>query len=210
MENLKDIWNSQDLSKDQVNNKEIGPMLKKKSSSVAKWILIVSIIEFTLPYLVVLFGMDGEEIRSQYEAIGIAKLMDFTTVLTVIISIGFIYQFYKNYKKISIDQSLADLMKSIVKTRDVVKTYIYYNLTLVSVLYIYILYEIFSSKQHFLAYFQLENSPEVYEEHFWPILAVTTLVLAIVVLLLFLFYRFTYMYLLKRMCKNYTELKTQD
>lgn len=210
MENLKDIWNNQDLSKDQVNSSDVSPMLKKKSSSVAKWILIVSIIEFTLPYLILLLGMDGDEIRSQYEAIGISKLMDFTTVLTVIISIGFIYQFYKNYKKINIDQSVADLMKSIVKTRDVVKTYIYYNLTLVSVLYIYILYEIFSSKEHFLAYFQLQSSPEIYEEYFWPILGVTTFFLSLVVLVLFLFYRFTYMQLLKRMCKNYTELRTQD
>ena len=79
------------LSFDQIHN-----MIWKKSSSIVKWILIISVLEFTLPQLLYLLPSykDGMEI---YENIGIAKYLKVLSGLTYLVAFYFIFQFYKRF-----------------------------------------------------------------------------------------------------------------
>ena len=43
---LKKAWKKEERSFDQVSEKDIYGMLHQKSSSIVKWILIISIVEF--------------------------------------------------------------------------------------------------------------------------------------------------------------------
>ena len=49
---LKKDWKKNENSFEQVSEKEIYKMIHKKSSSIVKWILIISILEFTILNLI--------------------------------------------------------------------------------------------------------------------------------------------------------------
>ena len=102
---LKKQWQKSTNSFEQVSEIEIYKMIHKNSSSVVKWILIVSILEF-----VILNGISFFVSDNAYETI--LALYPFLSVLEKInylIIIIFIYCFYRNYKAISTLQS-ADII----------------------------------------------------------------------------------------------------
>lgn len=205
MEELKHIWNQQDLSRDHLKTEEVKPLLTKKSKSVAKWILIISLIEFILPNLIYLF-IDTKSIDHQYEIIGLNTFMKIITFINYAVALGFIFVFFKNYKRISMDQSVKQLMKSIVNTRKVVKSYIYYNLISLSFINLIVIVVIFSDYDKMIEYFQIDISQTPVESIWLTLLIATIVVMALAVLLLWLFYRITYGYLLKRLLRNYKEI----
>ena len=51
LDNLKDLWKNQGESKIRFTQDDISEMVQKKSSSIVKWILIISLLEFILPNL---------------------------------------------------------------------------------------------------------------------------------------------------------------
>ncbi|MGA9269949.1 MAG: hypothetical protein WBV45_04955, partial [Lutimonas sp.] len=55
LENLKDLWQNQTVTGLNYTKEDIHNMVKKKSTSIVKWILIISIIELLLPYVLILF-----------------------------------------------------------------------------------------------------------------------------------------------------------
>ena len=48
---LKKAWKKEECSFDQVSEKDIYGMLHQKSSSIVKWILIISIVEFACVFI---------------------------------------------------------------------------------------------------------------------------------------------------------------
>ena len=99
MGKLKDIWKQQDLSDQNIRREDLKKLLSKKSKSIAKWILIISIIEFVIPHFIYLFT-DKTSIQEQYNLIGIQNFMYFTNLTTYVVGAVFVYYFYQNYKKI--------------------------------------------------------------------------------------------------------------
>ena len=115
-------------------------MVQKRSTSLVKWILIISILEFILPNLLVLFT-DLDASKRIYTEYGLNNVIRYYTIIHVAIILAFIYVFYRNYRRISADSSIRELLKDILKTRSTVKYYIYYNLTMMGIIGIHVFYK---------------------------------------------------------------------
>ena len=121
---LKKDWKKKEHTFDQVSENEIYSMLHKRSSSIVKWILIISILEF-----VILNGLGF--VISNKEIENFEKLHPYLNLVekaNYFILLGFIYLFYKNYKSISVMDSSKKLLQDIFKTRKTVNFYIYWNI----------------------------------------------------------------------------------
>ncbi len=129
LELLKKDWQKKEGLMPKLSYDEIYSMLWKKSSSIVKWIFIISVIEFVLPHLLYLLPSvrDGMDF---YEQLGVKNLMIGISVFNYLVVFYFIYQFYRRYKEISVLESARDLMHRIIRTRRTVKHYIIFALSL--------------------------------------------------------------------------------
>ena len=201
LDNLKNIWKNQGESRIKFSEGDIFEMVHKKSSSIVKWILIISIIEFILPNMI-LFFTDFESTQRLYENYGLKNIMKIYTIIHVIVILGFIYCFYKNYKNISAENSVRKLLKSILNTRKTVKYYIYYNIVMAAIIGIHMFYKIFNSPLF------INKLPENTN-----MVVIWLIALGLFALILFLFwgfYRIIYGILLKKLNHNYKELRNNQ
>lgn len=197
LDNLKDIWKNQNESVIRFTEDDIYKMVHKRSSSVVKWILIISILEFVLPNIFLLFS-DFKSTKEVYESYGLNNIMLFYTVIHVVIILGFIYYFYKNYRNISADSSVKSLLHDILKTRSTVKYYIYYNLSIAAIIGLHVFYIVFNSDVF------INKLPE--NTSMIGIWVIAILLFGIALLLFWVFYRIVYGFLLKKLQRNYKEL----
>lgn len=197
LEKLKDVWKNQGDSVIKFSGEDINNMLQKKSSSIVKWILIISILEFVLPNLIYIVT-DHDASRRINENYGLTNITMIYTAVHVVIICVFIYFFYKNYKNISVDSSVKELLSDILKTRKTVKYYIYYNLTMAAIIGVHIFYIVFNSESF------LEKIPE--ELNLITVWLVALSLLAIAIFIFWIFYRILYGILLKKLNKNYDDL----
>lgn len=201
LDNLKDIWKNQGESIIRFSEDDIYKMVHKRSSSVVKWILIISILEFVLPNIFLLFS-DFKSTKEVYESYGLNNIMLFYTVVHVVIILGFIYFFYKNYRNISADSSVKNLLHDILKTRSTVKYYIYYNLSIAAIIGLHVFYIVFNSDVF------INKLPE--NTSMIGIWVIAILLFGIALLLFWVFYRIIYGFLLKKLQRNYKELIHKD
>lgn len=197
LEKLKGVWQDQNDSAIKFTKSDIFSMIQKKSSSVVKWILIVSIIEFILPNLILLFT-DNTASKKLYDNYDLNGIMLNYTILYVIIIIGFIYYFYKNYKNISADNSVKELLHSIILTRKTVKYYINTNLTLAAIIGLHVFYKVFNSPVF------MDKLPE--NTNMLTVWATAITVFAIVLFLFWCVYKIVYGFFLRKLKRNYKEL----
>ena len=145
---LKKDWKKQSESLPKYSFDELSKLIHKKSSSIVKWIFIISVLEFVLPHLALLF-IDRDSSSNQL-SINSLHLNNFSTVITVVFYLGalfFIYLFYKNYKLISANSDSKTLMHNILKTRKTVKYYIWFALSFIPILGVTIAYRAFKSDE---------------------------------------------------------------
>lgn len=201
LEILKRDWKKKENNFDQVSEKEIHAMLHKKSSSIVKWILIISIFEFVLLRVL--------DISSFFDEANVLlmkqnHLYDFNLILTffnlVVFSV-FIYLFYKNFKAINVISSVKQLMTNILKTRKIVTYYIWYNLALISITAFFVL----------TSFFKYNSEINTLYEKFPYVFVIGSIaVIGFILALAWLFYKLVYGILLKRLNNNYKELKKLD
>lgn len=203
LELLKKDWVKSDAKFEKKSASQIYPMLLKKSSSIVKTLFYISVAELVfwivinaLPFIM------SDTYRAKHEELYSSNLFIILSVLSYAIIILFVYLLYKSYKSISVTDNARRLMKSIIKTRKVIKYYVLYNLIMASVSMIFGFY--YSSK----------HDPKLVEkiEHFnntqfMVMVGVFTLVTVIFVTIIWLFYKLIYGILLKRLNRNYNELK---
>ena len=129
LELLKKDWQKKEGMLPKLSYDEIYSMIWKKSSSIVKWIFIISVIEFVLPHLLYLLPSvrDGMDF---YDQLGVKNMMVGINVVSYMIIFYFIFQFYKRYREISVLDSAKDLMHRIIRTRRTVKHYIIFALSL--------------------------------------------------------------------------------
>ncbi len=208
LEILKKDWKKKEAELPRLSYNEIYQMLWKRSSSIVKWIFVISILELFLSTLLSIFLAD-EAYWLEMEQL---KLRNFTIGLYVIsygITFYFIYRFYRNYQKISSTDDAATLMQNILRTRKTVKTYIAFVLISSGISALVVSY--FSVKNH-----QLTASVEDAAKYSFDLMAWTKFIfLAFIALSIFLcaiwlFYKLLYGILLKRLKRNYRELKTLE
>lgn len=199
---LKKAWKKSENSYQQISEVDIYKMLHKKSSSIVKWILIISVIEFLLSTLLnVVFNSDEylREMHGEY----LIQYFKYITIFNYFVIAVFIYFFYVNYRNISTTTSTKQLMKDILKTRKTVKYYVWYNLAMI------ILSSVLGGIMAFSInpkVSQITNNPKI----FALTICVMIVFLGIFVGLFWLFYRLIYGTLLRRLFKNYNELKKID
>ena len=201
LDNLKDLWKNQEESTIRFTEKDIHKMVQKKSSSIVKWILIISLLEFILPNLIFLFT-DFDATKQFYEQYGLTTTMMIYSVLHIAVIIVFIYVFYKNYRNISAGSTVRILLSDILKTRRTVKYYIYYNLTIMGIIGLHIFYAVFNSAE-----FQSSLTSGTSMVKIW-VLSIILLCLALVIF--WLFYRILYGFFLKKLKRNYAALSQRD
>ena len=198
---LKKDWNKghQNFSKG-----DLYKMIHKKSSSIVKFLFYISIGE-----LILWLGINSlqwfysEDYKNKIEtAFGDDSLMYAATIVSYAIIILFILLLYRSYQKITATSNVKTLMENILNTRKIIKYYVSYNLIM---LFIGLIYGF---------YVAIHNDPELAEmfAHFtdqqtMKFIVIIGLVIAVTLICVWLFYKLIYGLLIKRLNKNYRELK---
>jgi len=200
---LKEDWKKQEKNLPHLSYDDLYKMIWKKSSSIVKWIFIISILEFFLGAFLNILLAD-KDYWDNLEKFEIKDFIIGTYIVSYLITFYFIFKFYKNYRRISTTDSASTLMKNILKTRKTVKYYIGYIListALVTLASFYLML-----RHHALTTTSGENMS--FDTTQWFIFIGGTLIaLAVLLGVVWLIYRVIYGILLKRLLKNYKELK---
>ncbi len=203
---LKKAWKKEKTSFGQLSEKDIYRMLHQKSSSIVKWILYISILEFIF-WNVIAFAFSDDKYHAKLQSYGIEDIMQVVNVINYIILVGFIYVFYKNFKSISTLDSTHQLMKSILKTRRTVQYYIWYNLFIITLTIVISIVMLFYHNEAMISLMQKQIA-EGHQSFFICIcVAISIAFIATIIGLFWLFYRLLYGILLKKLFANYKELK---
>ncbi len=205
LELLKKQWQSREQELPHLSYGDIYKMLLKKSSSVVKWIFIISIAELVFWTGIVFLLPDSYlEITTK---MGIEGFILYSNILHYCIFGAFIYFFYKNYTAIRVTDNTKELMKSILKTRKTVRYFVYYNIGMfvVSSIIINIIYYTKSDQLYEVLEFAEKG---VSKDNFAKVFLFSEVIVGLLFLgLLILFYWLVYGFLLRKLKKNYKELK---
>ncbi|AXB57130.1 hypothetical protein [Flavobacterium fluviale] len=203
---LKKDWQKNSGSFQQISETEIYKMIHKKSSSIVKWILIISILEISFWTFSNLF-INTDDVLRKINHPEIVMALEFLTYFNYVVVLIFVYIFYKNYKTISTTVATKSLMSAILKTRKTVQYYVWYNLGMIvitAILSFFIAF-VYNPDMEFLREKLALNGRAMF---------VTIGILFLVILgffgLFWCFYRVIYGTLLRRLYTNYKELKKID
>ena len=123
LEILKKDWKKEGKNYPKLSYDDIYKMILKKSSSIVKWIFIVSILEF-LFWVVVSFLLKDAGFTEDVEKMNMKNFLIPLTVISYLILAYFFYLFYRNYSRISSTDTTKRLMENILKTRQTVRYYV--------------------------------------------------------------------------------------
>lgn len=187
---------------EQISELEIYKMLHQKSSSIVKWILIVSILEF-----VVLNGISFLLNDPRYDAfMRLHPFVNFLEKFNYAVIIVFIFCFYKNYKAISVLHSSKILIEHILRTRKIVTYYIYWNIVIGGII------GAESGIEGFNEGYKSGN--KVFDNNNISILELNYITIVVMALIImggiWLFYRLLYGRFLSKLKQNYYELQKID
>ncbi|MGG7036057.1 MAG: hypothetical protein ACI7YS_12795 [Flavobacterium sp.] len=209
---LKKAWKKDNQSFQQVTENEIYKMIHRKSSSIVKWILIISILELVFWSLINIFYLGENYIKNEYSKDISEYVIEINEVYNIIsysVVILFIYLFYKNYKSISATVSTKQLMSDILKTRRTVIYYVWFNIIFFVIGTLSIFYVQLNYDSKFSSLMEKING----ENGSWILLKTIGLALGFVLLLallIWLFYKLIYGILLGKLYRNYKELQKID
>jgi len=199
---LKKDWKKSENSFELVSESAIYKMIHKKSSSIVKWILIISILEVLLWTGISVFYNSDESLK-KIKSENLIYYFKYLTELNYVVVAIFIYMFYRNYRAISTITSTKQLMGDIMKTRKTVQYYVWYNLGIIAISMILVFVMVFTAdpKLH-----QLSSK----SNGLLLLIVFCAIFILGVVGLFWLFYRLIYGILLQKLYKNYNELKNID
>jgi hypothetical protein len=195
---LKKDWKKDKTNFQQVTENDIYKMIHTKSSSIVKWILIISIIEFTL-----LNGVSFLVNVDEYNVfLTLHPYLNIVEKLNYLIIIGFIFLFYKNYQTISTLDSSKKLIQDILKTKRIVNFYIYWNVIISSVFAAYGVIDGFTD-----SFSKVDSKIVLNSTKFYIIFGFS---MVLIIGFILIFYHLLYGILLKKLKTNYSELKKID
>ena len=210
LELLKKDWQKKEEQLPKLSYNEIHTMLWKKSSSIVKWIFYISIAELVF-WIVVntapFFMESSQELFDGIHAEGMDTFFIVSSIFTYSIILIFIYFLYKAYKEISVTDDVKSLMESILRTRKIVRYYVGYNIVMAILVTIYTFYHFSTHDERTIKLFDAikEDGSEL---RFWLLSGVIVIVGVLVMVgFIWLFYKLIYGFLLKKLNKNYKELK---
>ncbi len=203
LELLKKDWVKSGDTFEQKSASQLYPMLQKKSSSIVKMLFYISIAELVFllfcnftPFLV------SDDYHEKFNnTFGNGTFNKILLTLSYAVVLVFIYFLYKSYKTISVVDNTKILMQNILKTRRIIKYYVLYNLLLIVIIAPYYTYLSVKTKStdfdiSAMSTFELSK-----------FLGIVTLLTLLVMAIVYGFYSLIYGILLKRLNRNYNELK---
>lgn len=206
LELLKKDWQKNNNTFEKKSSSDLYAMLHKKSSNIVKTLFYISIAELlfwicinTIP----MFTSDGY--KQKLDAMYSDAVFIGITIFTYAIILLFVFLLYKSYKNISVTDSARKLMKNILKTRKVIRYYVIYNLAMVFVSMVFGF--IYSSGHDPELAAQIEHFNTQQYIVMIAMFVIATLIFGVVI---WLFYKLLYGILLKRLNKNYNELKKME
>lgn len=206
LELLKNDWQKDNANYPKLTYDEIYKMLLKKSSSIVKWIFIISILEFIF-WTLISFFLDDANFNKKFQEYEAKNIMLPIMLFGYIIIVYFLVKFFMNYKTISVTDNAKILMENILKTRRTVKQYVAVNLGFIVISTVVMLSIQFNRDQQMISIIDNASANgELFK--FYSITIIITLIsLGAAVGVLLLFYYLIYGILLKRLNNNYEELK---
>ncbi len=205
LDKLKENWQSEEHELPKVSFDKIYKMLLKKSSSIVKWIFVISVIE--LLFWISLYFVLPEDNVNMMKELGLERVMFYCEIFHFFIFGIFIILFYKNYQSIQVTDSTNVLMQNILNTRKTVRYFVYYNVGMTIAFSIAIDTYLYnnSDKLYEVMDFAKQGIPK---EGFANIFIISQIIVGfIIIALLILFYWLVYGILLKKLKGNYRELK---
>ena len=205
LDKLKENWQSEEHELPKVSFDKIYKMLLKKSSSIVKWIFVISVIE--LLFWISLYFILPEDNVNMMKELGLERVMFYCEIFHFFIFGIFIILFYKNYQSIQVTDSTNVLMQNILNTRKTVRYFVYYNVGMTIAFSIAIDTYLYnnSDKLYEIMDFAKQGIPK---EGFANIFIISQIIVGfIIIALLILFYWLVYGILLKKLKGNYRELK---
>lgn len=208
LELLKKDWETSSKNYQEFDKEELYKLISKRSSSIVKWIFIISLLEFGFWALISLI-FNGNEALEKLQSYNVNYILYPLTILGYVVLIYFFYLFYKNYKTISVTESTKLLMERILKTRRTVKHYVIFNLVFMCISIV------------MGVYIELTNNPEVQAltnsieskgdgnltVFYLIVIGLSLIAMALVSAVLIGFYYLIYGLLMKRLKSNYKDLK---
>lgn len=203
---LKKDWKRNENAFNQVSEKEIYAMLHKKSSSIVKWILIISILEVLLWTAMGMLPNTDEYLDKMGHA-EYADYFQWFNYFNYSVILVFIYLFYRNYVAISTTASTKKLMDDIIRTRKTVNYYVWYNLSMIVLSFIvgFIIAFVCNPDVDQLRQKVQENGALMA-----LLIGFLVVIVAVIAFLAWLFYRLVYGIFLRKLLANYKELKKID
>ena len=208
LETLKKQWQEREQDLPKLSYDNIYKMLLKKSSSIVKWIFIISIAE--LLFWISLNFLMPESQKAIVNDMGIGNIVFYSNIFHFIIFGVFIIYFYKNYQSIQVTDDTKSLMKSILRTRKTVKYFVIYNvgMFILSSIILNIFFYNRSDQLYEVMDFAAKGVPQ---DSFASVFIISQILAGVLfVAVLILFYWLIYGILLKRLKRNYKELKKME
>lgn len=206
LELLKKDWKKSDANFPKLSYNEIYKMILKRSSSIVKWIFIISLLEF-LFWALIAFAFKDSKSMQEFNNLNVDYLIIPITLIGYVILAYFFYLFFRNYQKISATDNATVLMQNILKTRRTVKNYVAFNL-------VYLVAGIAVGM-----FIQFDKNPEIIDMahsaaadgnlfvFYARVILITAVFLVGAIAILLFFYWLIYGILLKRLNRNYKELR---
>lgn len=208
LELLKKDWETSSKNYPKLNKGDIYKLIYKRSSSIVKWIFIISLLEFAFWTLISFTFKDSKDLEKM-ESYDVDYILYPLMIFGYAVLIYFFYIFYKNYKNISATENTKTLMERILKTRKTVKHYVVFNLVFMCISIIVGVYIEMTNNpdvQNTLARIQSEGEGNV-TVFYLIVVGVSIIAMAIITAILLGFYYLIYGLLLKRLKSNYKDLK---
>jgi hypothetical protein len=204
LELLKKDWKNNNEQFKQVSENEIYGMLQKSSSSIVKWIFIISILEIIL-WTSLGFLTNNDSYWQMLNKYHLKTFMLVISIINYVVIVYFIYRFYSNYKKINATDSVNQLLKNILNSRKTVKQYVNYNLLIIG----FILIVAFAAQTMYEPKLQeiINKFGANSNKGYILVFGIYFVFILVFIFTIWLFYRLIYGYFLRKLKRNYKELE---
>ena len=199
---LKEKWANQKFDK-QYTVEELNGFLQKKSKTSIKWIFYLSVAEFFLYMSFPFIIPNYYESFEYYKSLNLFEFSIITSIIGYIILVYYMLRFFKNYKRISVSDSVKGHLSTILNTRRAVNQYIYFNLGILLIFLIVVMVYALRFDENLIALQQENNSVIM-------IIFIIGLLVSLVIGVFGLLYYFVYGRFLNPLKKNEKELMNID
>ncbi len=208
LELLKKDWETSSKNYPEFDKEELYTLIYKRSSSIVKWIFIISLLEFAFWTLISFSFKDSKDLEKM-ESYDVNYILYPLMFIGYAVLIYFFYVFYKNYKSITATENTKMLMERILKTRKTVKHYVIFNLVFMCISIVVGVYIEMTNNpdvQNTLARIQSEGDGNT-TVFYLIVIGVSIFAMVVITAILLGFYYLIYGLLLKRLKSNYKDLK---